>query len=224
MKKIFKIIGYTLLTFIALILLYLGAAWGLSRITVMADRDTKPEVTIYLLTNGVHTDVVVPVKTEEKDWSRSILYKNTRSGDSVFDYLAFGWGDRGFYLEAQTMADLKAGTALRATFGLSSPAMHTTYYKVMKESKNCVRLAIAREQYQRLIGYIEKGLRLDSSGVATVVPTKIRYGQNDAFYESRGNYNLFHTCNTWANSALKACGQKACWWTPFDKGIFYQYK
>jgi hypothetical protein len=39
-----------------------------------------------------------------------------------------------------------------------------------------------------------------------------------------GSYNLFHTCNTWTNDALKAGGQKACWWTPFDAGIFRQYQ
>lgn len=224
MKKILRISGYTLLTFIMLILLYLAAAWGLSRITVDAERNSNANVTIYLLTNGIHTDVVLPVKTNDKDWSRSILFKNTRSPDSVFDYLAFGWGDRGFYLEAQTLADMKLSTALRATFGLSAPAMHATYYKVMKESKSCVRLPISREQYQRLIRYIEESLQLDSSGIAAPVATDIRYGQHDAFYESRGNYNLFHTCNTWANNALKVSGQKACWWTPFDKGIFYQYR
>src|ERR1051325_6241911 len=118
MKKILKITGYTLLTFIALILLYLGAAWGLSRLTVRAERNNRKEVTIFLRTNGVHTDVVLPVRTEYKDWSRSISYKNTRSGDSLFDYLAFGWGDREFYLETPTFADLKPGTALRAVFGL----------------------------------------------------------------------------------------------------------
>jgi hypothetical protein len=50
------------------------------------------------------------------------------------------------------------------------------------------------------------------------------YGDNDAFYEAIGSYNLFKTCNTWTNNALKSCGQKACFWTPFESGIFYQYK
>jgi hypothetical protein len=49
------------------------------------------------------------------------------------------------------------------------------------------------------------------------------YGTDDAFYEAKGAYDLFNTCNTWANGALKACDQKACWWTPTDKGIFHQY-
>ena len=32
---------------------------------------------------------------------------------------------------------------------------------------------------------------------------------NDAFYEAKGRYSLFFTCNTWTNNALKICKQKA---------------
>ena len=50
------------------------------------------------------------------------------------------------------------------------------------------------------------------------------YGQKDAFYEAKGSYSLFYTCNTWANNALKAANQKASLWTVYDKGIFCHYK
>jgi uncharacterized protein (TIGR02117 family) len=224
MKKFLKYTGYTLLTLITLILLYLGCSWVLSRLTVPAERNTQPAITIYLKSNGVHTDLVLPVKTETKDWSQGILYKNTRSADSSFNYIAFGWGDKGFYLETPTWADLKASTAFKAAFGLSASAIHASFYEDLREDEHCVRLVIAKDQYQRLVAYIENSLQTDASGKPIVVPTDVRYGSNDAFYEARGNYNLFHTCNTWANDALKASGQKACWWTPFDKGIFYQYR
>jgi uncharacterized protein (TIGR02117 family) len=224
MKKLLKYIGYTLLTLVALVLVYLGAAWGLSRITVKAESNTQQDITIYLRSNGVHADVVVPIKTEAKDWSQSIAYKNTRSGDTVFTYVAFGWGDKGFYLETPTWNDLKASTAFRAAFGLGTSAMHTTFYNDLSEDEYCVRLSVSKDQYQRLVSYIEKSLQNDSSGKAITIGENARYGNNDAFYEAKGNYNLFHTCNTWTNNALKAAGQKACWWTPFDKGIFYQYR
>lgn len=224
MKKVFKYSGFTLLTFILLILLYIGCAWILSRLTVQAEPNTQPKISIYLKTNGVHTDLVLPVKTEHKDWSRTIPYTNTLTPDSAFNYIAFGWGDKGFYLETPTWGDLKASTAFKATFGLSQSAMHATYYNKLKEGKRCVKLVISREQYERLITYIEKSLQIDTTGTAMAIATRVRYGTHDAFYEAKGNYNLFHTCNTWANDGLKACGQKACWWTPFDTGIFYQYQ
>jgi uncharacterized protein (TIGR02117 family) len=224
MKKALKYTSYTLLSFILLILLYLACAWALYHITVAAEPISKPEISIYLKSNGVHSDVVVPIKTEYKDWSRSILYKYTLSNDTAFNYIAFGWGDKGFYLETPTWNDLKASTAFKAAFGLSSPAVHATYYKQIKLSKRCIRLVITKEQYIRLINYIETSLQTNTKGQPQVVATSVRYGKHDAFYEAKGSYHLFHTCNTWTNDALKACGQKACWWTPFDKGIFYQYR
>ena len=102
--------------------------------------------------------------------------------------------------------------------------MHTTFYDKLKEGKRCIRLKISKEQYLRLIIYIEKSLLTDASGKPITIGANARYNDRDAFYEAKGSYNLFHTCNTWTNDALKASGQKACWWTPFDKGIINQYR
>ena len=224
MKKFLKYTGYILLTLIAFILVYMGCARVLSRLTVQAEPATQPEIVIYLKSNGIHTDLVLPVKAENKNWSEGILYKNTRSGDTTFNYVAFGWGDKGFYLETPTWADLKASTALKACFGLGTSAIHTTFYHSLAEEERCVRLVISKDQYRRLVSYIENSLQTDSSGNPIVIPTEARYNAQDAFYEAKGSYSLFHTCNTWANNALKASGLKACWWTPFDTGIFYQYR
>jgi uncharacterized protein (TIGR02117 family) len=223
MRKILKYTGYTILTFVGLILIYLGCAWAFSRLTVSAENNTARQVTIYIKSSPVHTDLLLPVQSEYKDWSKSILYKDTRTGDTAFDFVAFGWGDKGFYLETPTWNDLKASTAFKAAFWLSSSAVHTTFYKTPKEGKNCVKLELSAEQYQRLITFIEKSMQFDGTGIPIVIGRGKTYGDHDAFYEAKGRYSLFHTCNTWANNALKACGQKACWWTPFSNGIQYQY-
>lgn len=222
MRTCLKYAGYTFLTLILLVLVYLGSAWILSRLTVAAETNTPQQVTIYIKSSDVHTDIVMPVKNSVKDWSQSILYKNTLTGDTGFNYIAVGWGDKGFYLETRTMANLKASIAFKAAFWLNSCAVHTTYYRKIKEGKNCVKLVISNEQYQRLIAFIENSLQHSVTGAPIAITVK-PYGKHDAFYEANGRYSLFHTCNTWANNALKACGQKACWWTPFSDGIRYQY-
>ncbi|MDF2190678.1 TIGR02117 family protein [Paraflavitalea sp. CAU 1676] len=224
MKKILKYVGYTLLTFIGLILFYLLCAWGLSRIPVSGEVAAAPEIEIFLKTNGVHTDVVMPVRTAQKDWSLSFPFQNTRRADTSYRYIAIGWGDKGFYLETPTWADLKPSTAFNAAFGLGSAAIHATYYHQLIENNQCVKLSIGRDQYEQLIQYIDKSLQKDDSGSLMTIGANARYGDHDAFYEANGRYSLFHTCNTWTNNALKASRQTACWWTPFDKGIFYHYR
>lgn len=101
--------------------------------------------------------------------------------------------------------------------------MHVTFYRDMVESNDCVAINISAEEYSRLAGYISENFERDAAGDTIYIKTDANYGADDAFYEAKGRYNLFFTCNTWANSALKACGQRACFWTAFDTGIFYQY-
>jgi uncharacterized protein (TIGR02117 family) len=224
MKKVLKIILFTILTPIVLVALYLFSAWGLSRISVAAEPSANNNIPMYILTNGVHTDLVVPVRNAQIDWSKSILFENTIGRDTKAQWIAFGWGDKGFYLETPTWADLKFSTAFKAATGLSTAAIHATYYHGLREGKDCIRTSIDSARYARLIAYIQQSFRRDSNGQIMHIVTNANYGRTDAFYEAKGSYSLFHTCNTWANNGLKACGQRACLWTPFDKGIFYQYR
>jgi hypothetical protein len=46
------------------------AAFTVPALSVSAETASDKDVTIYILTNGVHTGVVVPLKTVDRDWSR----------------------------------------------------------------------------------------------------------------------------------------------------------
>ncbi len=224
MKKIIKIIGKTVLAIVGFFLLYLIAAFSLSKIIIEKEENTSNDVTIYVLTNGVHTDIVVPVKSKQIDWSKEIKYTNAIAVDSTFNYLGMGWGDKEFYLNTPTWAELKASVAFRATFGLNTTAIHATYLKDLEENDTCIKMEISNEQYSRLIRFIKKSFKTDSKGHFIKIKTNANYGKTDAFYEAIGSFNLFYTCNSWTNNALKTSGQKSALWTPFDSGIFAIYK
>ena len=218
-KKILKYIAIFLLSLIA----YLGVVTLLSYITVNGEiRKVKKDVSIYILTNGVHTDIVLPLKNEHFDWSKQVNPADTKSKDTSFNYVAMGWGDKGFYLETPTWADLKVSTALKATTGISTSAMHVTFYKNMKENVSCKKIQISSENYNKLIAYLNKSFQTQS-GKFLKIETDAVYGKNDVFYEAKGSYSLFYTCNSWANQALKAANQKAALWTITDTGIFRHY-
>ena len=220
LKRLLLGVGFSL----ALLAIYALAIFGLSNI------ETSPVVksadstfyTIYILSNGVHTDIVVPTSSSLINWSEYIPYENTSSKTPELGLLAFGWGDKGFYLNTPTWADLTFSTAFKAATGLSTSAMHCTYYKSLKKSDNCIPLNISPSQYQQLISYILESFLLDANSKPVHIPNNY-YGTNDAFYEGVGTYSLFYTCNTWANQALKAADQKACLWTLFDFSILKHY-
>ena len=223
-KKTAKITGLLLISVIGLIGLYFLSALILSRIGVPAEQEKGNDIAVYVLSNGVHTDIVMPVKSQPKDWSREIKFEDTELKDFAMNYVAVGWGDKEFYLNTPTWADLKFTTAFKAGFGLGNAAIHSTFYKKMTESKDCVKIELTTKQYGKLVKYVDTGFKKDSAGHYMPINTDANYGATDAFYEANKKYSIFFTSNTWTNKALKACGQKACVWTPFDKGIFYQYK
>ncbi|MEO8770684.1 MAG: TIGR02117 family protein [Ferruginibacter sp.] len=225
LKKLFKYIGFFILFFFGFVLIYLLSAFCLSRITVDREVGTTNDVTIYIKTNGVHTDLVVPVKNEQADWSQEIRFTHAHLKDTfMIKYVAMGWGDKGFYLETPSWSDLKFSTAFKAAFALSTTAIHATFYNNMTENESCKKIMISKGQYERLIKYINESFQHDAAGHIVKIATNANYGNNDAFYEANGSYSMFHTCNTWSNTGLKKCGQKACLWTAFDTGIFLKYK
>jgi uncharacterized protein (TIGR02117 family) len=220
LKKTFKYIGLFLL-----LLISYGLLVTLMSYVTVNDKEAaidEPKVDIFILSNGVHTDIVVPVKNDTFDWSKQIKFEHTKAKDSTAKYVAMGWGDRGFYLETPTWADLKVSTALKAATGLSSSALHTTFYKTMKEDAYCKKIQISTTEYQKLVVFINDSFET-KSGSTIKIKTDAVYGKNDIFYEAKGSYSLFYTCNSWANQALKAANQKAALHTLTDTGIFRHY-
>lgn len=222
--KLLKYLGLTIGIIVLFLLIYLSMVLILPQISTKAEELDNNNIDIYLVSNGVHTDIVVPVRNEVIDWSKSIKYENTRANDTTLKWLSVGWGDKGFYLETPTWADLKFSTAFKAVFALSSSAIHATYRKNIRLGANCRAIKLNTNQYLRLVQYIKAGFSYDVHGDVQHIQTDAVYGNNDAFYEGVGSYSLFHTCNTWTNNGLKACGQKACLWTPLDKSILNLYK
>ncbi|MVN77171.1 TIGR02117 family protein [Hymenobacter sp. HMF4947] len=226
LRKTVKITGYTAASLAGIVGVYLGVSWVLSRIPVAKKPSNEAEtIPFFVYSNGVHTDLVMPVKTSLIDWSQQVRYANTLANDASLPYVGIGWGDKGFYLDTPTWADLKASTAFKAGFWLSSSAMHATFYaeSELRPGPECVALHLSPAEYARLIAYIQASFRHDAAGNVELIPGH-SYARTDAFYEAHRVYSVFYTCNTWANNALKISGQKACLWTPFDTGILHQYR
>lgn len=223
MKTIKKLLKYIAI-FVLSLVTYLLIVTLLSFVSVNEDLvENQNEIPIYILTNGVHTDIVLPIKNEYHDWTSQLKFEHIKSKDTTYQFVALGWGDKGFYLETPTWADLKPSTAIKAASGLSSSAMHVTFYKSLKENKSCKKIQISLENYKKMIAFISESFQTKSDKFLKI-ETDAVYGKHDVFYEANGSYSLFYTCNSWANQALKTANQKAALWTISDSGIFRHYE
>ncbi|QQR87654.1 MAG: TIGR02117 family protein [Flavobacteriales bacterium] len=222
-RRLIRWLALLLLTLLAFAALY-GLAMVLLPLVGSNTDYTAPPTghTIYLHSNGVHTDIVLPVRTETKDWSRTFPFANTSSGDSTFTHIGIGWGDKGFYLETKEWADLKASTAVKAAFGLSGSALHVTYQNAPDVGEDCRAVVVNDSTLHLLVQRIEAGFVKNSDDAPQWIAERY-YGEHDAFYEGTGRYGLFHTCNTWTNSTLKECGLPAALWTATAGGVLRQY-
>lgn len=224
-RKLFRFLIIFISWVIGFVFLYTTTVIILSglpaRIPFIKEPEQKGEVDIYVLSNGVHTDLVLPATSSQMDWKKRLTANNTCL-DSTFKWVAFGWGDKGFYLDTPTWSELKWSTACKAAFALGGTAMHVGTYKSLAENNSCKKISISYESYERLIKYIHNSFYKNRDGSYVAIPNQ-HYNATDAFYEANGAYSLLKTCNTWTNTGLKISGAKACLWTVIDKGIFWHY-
>lgn len=225
MKNILSVIARFFAVILSLIVIYVIAVLLLPIIPVQKKPTTEiADVPIYIYTNGVHTDLVMPIQSKTLDWSDKLPFRNTKSQQTDFDYVGIGWGDKGFYLDTPTWSQLKPTTAFYAAFWLGESAMHCTFYKAMQEGADCKKIMLTQTQYQALTNFVDAKFDKNANGKNILIPTKAVYGDNDSFYEAQGSYSFLNTCNTWTNNALKIAGQKAALWTATDFGIFHHYR
>jgi uncharacterized protein (TIGR02117 family) len=219
MKKILLRTLRYILYFIGFVALYLAAAFTVPNIEVNADcLKCENGIDIYILSNGVHTDIVMPAKNDIYDWSKKLRYSDFEEVDSSYGYIAMGWGDKGFYIGTPTWDDLKFSTAFKAAFGLSTTAMHVSYrHYAPRTGELCKKIKISETQYKLLVAYCS-GWFQRKEGMFIPI-THPGYSLQDNFYEAEGTYSLFRTCNVWTNDGLKVIGRKAAVWAPFHRGV-----
>ncbi|WP_299552194.1 DUF2459 domain-containing protein [Seonamhaeicola sp.] len=211
-KKLFKWLLYILLIPVT----YGIVSLILTTITVNGKADdTVLDKTIYLNTNGVHLDIVIPKKELDNLFLSDIKHNTTEH------YLAFGWGDENFYLNTPTWDDLTFSTAFKAMFLKSTTLVHVTRYR--QKHPDWVEVNLSASELQKLNTYLLNTFETDENGMKTILKNK-GYTIIDDFYRAKGSYSCFNTCNSWVNTAFKQSGLKACLWTPFDFGLMNKYK
>jgi len=180
---------------------------------------TTDGIRILLVSNPVHADVVVPLDTDVIDWREAIPSEVFRGDTSQATHVAFGWGDKGFYIETPTWSDLRASTAAQALFWPSGTCMHVSFIRSEHFGDEARSVTISPEQYERLVEFITSSFQVDEFGDRISIEG-VAYGSHDAFFEAYGNYHCLNTCNCWVGGALRSAGVRTGWLTPLPKTVF----
>lgn len=210
-----------LLSLVVIPALYLPAALAGSLIPVNCGWSEPDEgVTVYLANNGVHADILMPVRAQGLDWAPLIPKSDVAAPDLGARWIAFGAGERRVYLNTPRWRDITLPTIWAALTG-GDRVMRVEWVSNPGYAEREIRLA--PEQYRRLWASIRAEFDLDAGGR----PRRIDhpgYGCCDAFYEGRGKASAVSSSNNWAADRLRVAGVEVSLWPPFVQGLVWRYR
>lgn len=183
---------------------------------------TEPSqgITVYLADNGIHADLIMPLRAAGLDWSPLIPRSDFPAPDPDARWLAFGAGEERVYLHTPRWRDITLRTIWSALTGGNS-VMHVEWIADPQYALREIRLR--PEEYRRLWAAVRSDLELGADGR----PRRIDhpgYGPADAFYRARGKASAIRTCNSWVAGRLRLAGVETSVWPPFAQGLLWRYR
>ncbi|HEY4071377.1 MAG TPA: TIGR02117 family protein [Sphingomicrobium sp.] len=216
-----KWVGRFLTALLALPALYLVVALIGSIVPVNRGwREPADGITVYLADNGIHADLIMPVRAEGLDWVSLIPRSDFAGPDLDARWIAFGSGEERVYLNTPTWWDVTPRTIWSALAG-GKRVMHVEYVANPYYAVRQIRLRPA--EYRRLWAAIRADFALDRRGRPIRIDHR-GYGPSDAFYRAAGKESAVRTCNSWVARWLRLSGVKTSLWPPFVSGLTWRYR
>jgi hypothetical protein len=89
-RKILKTLFFIILSIFLFVVVYLLSETILSKITTNYSKNENLDYEIFIKSNGVHTDVVLPIKSDVINWFDFFNYEDTLSKRDDFLYISIG--------------------------------------------------------------------------------------------------------------------------------------
>jgi uncharacterized protein (TIGR02117 family) len=204
--------------------LYGLAAALLGALPANGDRiEPASGVRIYVVSNGAHTDLMLPREAAGVDWRLEFPIGDFRAAAPDAPYIGFGWGDRDFYMATRSWADVSPGLVWRALTGDGPTALKVGNYLEPTPGDQIATQLVTEPEYHRLVAYIRRTLVRRGDGSPLLYPGS-GYGDHDAFYAANGRYSALKTCNEWVAEGLREAGLKAPVWSPLAFPILWRLR
>ncbi|HEX8531656.1 MAG TPA: TIGR02117 family protein [Cytophagales bacterium] len=176
--------------------------------------------TVYVSTNGFHTDVILPLGNRQDNCFAVAADPALGGRVRTYSYVSYGWGDRDFYMASYDNTFPGFTTVLDAMLVPGESLMHVTFLRnAPRPGPDVKAVSLTDAQYQRLVAFVTASFRQEGGTLAKL--DQPGYGTRDFFYRAEGSYHLFRTCNAWTGDALREAGVKVSWWTPLESSVFF---
>ena len=174
--------------------------------------------TVYILSNGFHSDIVLPVTGASAHADLPIERSDFESGLEGASYLIVGWGSQTAYTSLLALSDLTPEVIVNALL-LDRSVMHVQPWSgSITVGEGVFPLELGEDQYRRLVDFVAATFSGDDNGSALLLEG-ITQGYGDVFYRARPRFSMFYGCNAWTGEALRTAGVSFGVWTPFAQSI-----
>ena len=177
-------------------------------------------VTVQVSNQGIHTEIIVPVKNQYFNWSQYLaLTQIGRDADREYKYLSFGWGDRAFMLENSMSGTINPVIAFNALFLPTPSTLHVQGYRIFPQNPETKSVKISGENYLKMVKFIKNSFQLDPTG--NKIKISYGYSNSDSFYEAADSYSILRTCNDWTAEALRKAEVNTPLWSTLSSSIMF---
>lgn len=168
-------------------------------------------IRIFVLSNGFHSDIAVPrqngatmqdLQLDETDFPVDI---------EKVRYWALGWGSQTAYTSLLEISDLTLGMAVKSV-AFDAAAMHVTPLGELNAGPRIFAFDLSPLQFDNLIANM-------SQWFASSIPQEATHGYGDRFYDAKGKFAPWMTCNTWTGRVLREIGINVGLWTPIPQSL-----
>ena len=173
--------------------------------------------TIFVLSNGFHSDIALPVKDGLAPHGLPVLASDLPGGLRDTRYLIVGWGSQTAYTSLLALSDLTAGIIVKA-LAFDRSVVHVLPSSGTPRGEGVYRLDLDDTQYERLIDFIAGTFEIKGNGQVELLHG-VTQGFGDVFYRAIPRFSVFYGCNAWTGQALREAGVPVGYWTPFAQSI-----
>ena len=186
---------------------------------VPGDPPGRPDTehTVFVLSNGYHTDIALPVVGGAPPDGFPIGADDLPRGLANVEFVAVGWGSKAAYTSLVAITDLSVATAVRA-LSFDRSVIHVLPLYGAPYGDGVFPVRLDEDQYSRLVAFVAGTLETGRSGKAVLIPG-VTQGYGDVFYHARPRFSAFYGCNAWTGEALRTAGISVGIWTPFSQSL-----
>lgn len=153
------------------------------------------QMPVYVVSHGWHTGIVIA----GRNLSSELAFL-----DSYFDsanWYEFGWGDRKYYQAEEATA----GLTLRAGLWPTAAVLHVTALPETPDTyfsrSRTIRLQMTETAHNQMSGAIAQYFMRNEQNKVIMTGEGL-YGES-LFFNAKGRFHVFNTCNTWVAKMLR---------------------